>query len=148
MTDIAASIGIQQMKRAEEFRISRKRVADRYTKSFSNSSALTLPFDDQKHRIHAWHLYPLRLNLEHLRIDRAEFIKILKEYGISCSVHWIPLHMHPYYRQTYKLDSGLFPNAEKDGQRLLTLPIFPSMTDEEIQYVIDTIHEVVEQNAK
>ena len=145
MTDIAASIGIHQLKRAEEFRISRQSIADRYTERFGQIHALETPSEDPQTRIHSWHLYPLRLNLERLTIDRNIFIDELNGRGVSCSVHWMPLHLHPYYRQTFGLGDGLFPIAEHEWLRLVSLPIFPSMTDDEVDYVIEVVSNVIKQ---
>lgn len=148
MTDIAAAIGIHQMKHVEEFRVSRQNVAERYTERFSRISALEPPPHDKEHRVHSWHLYPLRLHLDQLRIDRAEFIDQLTGQGVKCSVHWMPLHLHPYYRQTFKLGENAFPVAEREWLRLISLPIFPSMTSGEIEYVIDAVQDVAERFAR
>ena len=148
MTDIAAAIGIHQIKRAEEFRISRQNIAERYTKSFEQISVLEIPPTDPQTRIHSWHLYSLRLNLDQLTIDRAVFIEKLKEQGVSCSVHWMPLHLHPYYQHTFGLGENIFPVAEREWQRLVSLPIFPSMTDDEIEYVIQVVLDVAERFSK
>lgn len=148
MTDVAAAIGIHQLKRAEEFRMRRQNIAQRYTDSFNQIQEIEPPPDDPKNRIHSWHLYSLRLNLDHLSIDREVFIEKLKAQGISCSVHWMPLHLHPYYRQTFGLGEGLFPVAEAEWPRLISLPIYPSMTDDEIEYVIETVQDVAKRFSK
>ncbi|MDP8238360.1 MAG: DegT/DnrJ/EryC1/StrS family aminotransferase, partial [Candidatus Hatepunaea meridiana] len=148
MTDIAAAIGLHQIKRAEEFRISRQNIAERYTERFKQLSALEAPPNDPQKRIHSWHLYSLRLNRDLLTIDRAVFIEKLKEQGVSCSVHWMPLHLHPYYRQTFGLGEGLFPVAEREWSRLISLPIYPSMSDDEIDYVIEVVQDVAERFSK
>ncbi|RLE38313.1 UDP-4-amino-4,6-dideoxy-N-acetyl-beta-L-altrosamine transaminase [Candidatus Woesearchaeota archaeon] len=148
MTDIAAAIGLHQIKQAEEFRISRQKIAERYTERFKQLSALEPPPNDPQTRIHSWHLYALRLNLDQLTIDRAVFIEKLKERGVSCSVHWMPLHLHPYYRQTFGLGEGMFPIAEREWRRLVSLPIYPSMTEDEIDYVIEVVQDVTERFSK
>ena len=148
LTDIAASIGIHQLKRAEEFRINRQNIAERYTENFRQIPELEPPPNDPQSRIHSWHLYALRLNLDQLTIDRAVFIDKLKERGVSCSVHWMPLHLHPYYRQTFGLGEGLFPVAENEWFRLISLPIYPSMKNDEIEYVIEVVLDVTEQFSK
>lgn len=147
MTDIAAAIGLHQLKRAEEFQISRQNIAERYNVAFAQIPALQVPPDDSNTKVHSWHLYWLRLNLHKLSIQRAEFIKKLNERGISCSVHWMPLHLHPYYRETFGLSEGVFPISEREWPRLISLPIFPSMTDDEIDYVIEVVEDVVKQNS-
>jgi len=143
MTDVAAAIGLHQLKRAEEFRQLRRSIAERYTEAFMHMPAITIPPDDTQNRIHSWHLYSIRLNLERLSIDRAEFIDQLKQRRITCSVHWMPLHLNPYYVKTYGLGEGTFPTAERIWMRQVSLPIFPAMTDEEVDYVIKVVSEVI-----
>ena len=148
MTDIAASIGIHQLKRYLEFREARKRVADRYNEAFHQHPAFEVPYDDESTRFHSWHLYYLRLNLERLRIARKEFIDELTGRGVGCSVHWLPLHLHPYYKKRYNFLAGVFPNAEREWPRLISLPIFPSMKDSEQEYVIEQVMDVAKRNMK
>ncbi len=142
-TDIAASIGIHQLKRAEEFRSRREEIASRYTRQFNRLPAVQTPPNDNRTRIHSWHLYFLKLNLDRITISRDEFIEELKRRGVYCSVHWLPLHMNPYYRQKYGLGEGLFPNAEEVWRQLVSLPIYPAMTDDEVEYVIREVKDVI-----
>jgi len=135
MTDIAASLGIRQLEKADMFQQRRKEVAEHYNSVFSNNPALQIPCGDSEYRKHSWHLYSLRLNLERLKIDRAQFIEELKSRGIGCSVHWMPLHLHPYYQQQYDFREGDFPRAESIWMRQISLPIYPSMSNEEADYV-------------
>ena len=88
---------------------------------------------------HAWHLYPLRLNLDQLQIDRAEFIAELKQRQIGISVHFIPLHLHPYYRETYGYQPEDFPVAYREYQREISLPIYSKMSDDDVEDVIEAI---------
>ena len=148
MTDISASLGIHQLKRAEEYRITREKISLRYNDSFRKLSTVQIPTVDLKTRISSWHLYPIRLNLDELSIDRAQFIDKLKEKGVGTSVHFIPLHRHPYYKETYNLSDGLFPNADREFERMISLPIFPSMADEEIDYVIESVRKISEDYQK
>lgn len=148
LTDLAAAIGIHQLARAEEFRLRREAIAHRYSEVFQLRDELETPGEAPETRVHSWHLYPLRLNLERLDIDRAEFIEQLKQKGVSCSVHWMPLHMHPYYRQTYNLHEGLFAVAERQWLREISLPIFPDMQDQELEYVCRCVIEVTESHSK
>jgi dTDP-4-amino-4,6-dideoxygalactose transaminase len=94
----------------------------------------------------SWHLYILRLNLEELRIDRDAFIEELRSRGIGTSVHFIPLHLHPFYQRSYGYAPGDFPKAEKEFDRYLSLPIYPGMTDANIQQVIDSVVDIVSSN--
>lgn len=138
LTDIAAAIGIHQLARAEAMRTARESVAFAYRAGLSQVNAVELPAFAAD-RIHAWHLFPIRLQLDRLRVDRAQFITAMTEAGVGTSVHWRPLHLHPYYEQQYMWRPGQFPVATAEWSRLISLPIFPTMNAEEQQYVIDTV---------
>lgn len=92
----------------------------------------------------AWHLYVLRLNLEQLRIDRARFIEEMKARNIGTSVHFIPIHIHPYYRDKYGWKPEDFPVAYREYQRVVSLPLHPGLTDEDVQDVIAAVLDIVE----
>jgi dTDP-4-amino-4,6-dideoxygalactose transaminase len=94
---------------------------------------------------HAWHLYLLRLNLNRLRIDRAQFIQELKRLNIGTSVHFIPLHLHPYYRETYGYAPTDFPVAFREYQRVISLPIYSKMSDKDVEDVINSASIVVDK---
>lgn len=138
LTDIAAAIGIHQLARAEEMRVERERIAKFYCEAFAQVAEIELPPEDAD-RIHAWHLFPIRLQLEQLSITRNQFIEKLKEAGVGCSVHWRPLHLHPYYQETYGLKPEDFPVASELWERLISLPIFPGMRSDEMEYVVETV---------
>jgi perosamine synthetase len=138
LTDIAAAIGIQQLKRAEEMRQTREAVARCYFEALASVDEIELPSENID-RIHAWHLFPIRLQLESLDIDRNQFIEELKHKGVGCSVHWRPLHLHPYYQQTFRYQPEEFPVATREWQRLVSLPIFSDMRRDEIDHVIKTL---------
>jgi dTDP-4-amino-4,6-dideoxygalactose transaminase len=138
LTDLAAAIGIHQLTRAEEMRLQRAALADQYRHALAGLDLVELPPDDP-HRLHAWHLFPIRLRLDRLAIDRNEFLSRLKSQGVGCSVHWRPLHLHPYYRDTFGWRLADLPAATSLWPRLLSLPLFPGMTDEEIDHVIGTV---------
>ena len=93
--------------------------------------------------IRAWHLYVIRLRLERLALSRAQFIEALRARNIGASVHFIPLHLHPYYRDTYGYRRGDFPEAERTYDRTVSLPIYPRMTDQDQQDVIDAVHDII-----
>ena len=92
---------------------------------------------------HAWHLYPLRLSLDRIAIDRARFIEELRLRGVGASVHFIPLHLHPFYRERFGIGPGLCPVAEAAYERLLTLPMFPAMGREEVEDVVAALTKVL-----
>lgn len=138
LTDIAASIGIHQLSRSEEMRKEREAIAKRYLKQLCNIPEIELPPDDPD-RIHSWHLFPLRLRLDRLSVDRNAFIGALKQAHIGCSVHWRPLHLHPYYLETFGWRTKDLPVASTVWKRLISLPIFPGMRDGEVDHVIRTV---------
>ena len=135
LTDIAAAIGIHQLARAAHMRHLREVIALTYQEGLANVQELERPVV-AKDRILAWHLYPIRLRPECLSIDRNAFMGELKQAGVGCSVHWRPLHLHPYYQETYGWRPEDFPVATALWQRLISLPLFPTMTPDEVQYVM------------
>ncbi len=142
LTDIAAALGLQQLKKADQFRAERERVARQYGEQLAQIPEVIVPTASED-RIHSWHLYAIRLQLEQLKIDRAEVIRLLKEAGIGTSVHWIPLHMHPYYRETYSFLPEDFPVSARLSRELVSLPIYPGLREEEIGYVAQQLKEVL-----
>jgi len=142
MSDIQAAMGLCQLRKIDEIQRRREVIAARYNRAFSDIEAIltpSIPTDGK----HSWHLYIIRLNLEMLRIDRDEFIKRMAERGIECSVHFIPLHMHPFYRKRYGYKAGDFPKAEQAYRQVVTLPLFSGMGDEEVDLVIDCVLDII-----
>lgn len=146
LTDIAAAIGIHQLSKAENMRLQREAVAEIYLEQLADVEEIKLPPVDDD-RIHSWHLFPIRLNIELLSIDRNDFIAELKTSGIGCSVHWRPLHLHPFYRQTYSWSGKDFPVATDLWSRLISIPIFPGMKMAEIEQVIRVIKNICTVNS-
>ena len=142
MTDIQAAIGLCQLRKLDRFHRRRRDVATRYTAAFGGHEALEPPVE-HPHVRHAWHLYPLRLRLDALRIDRDRFLEELCERGIGASVHFVPIHLHPFYRDKYGYRPDAFPVAYTNGQRLLSLPLHPQLTDGDVEDVIDVVLDVV-----
>lgn len=143
MTDIQAALGLVQLKKCDAMRQRRAQVAAQYTSAFDQIAALeppSVPGDQES----SWHLYVLRLHLECLRINRNDFIVEVRNRGISTSVHFIPLHLHPYYQNSFGYHVGDLPVAEREYQRCISLPIYPDMNHDEIQRVIEVISEVCE----
>lgn len=138
LTDIASSVGLHQLRRADALWAERTRLAKRYIDRLSKVPGLELP-QELPNRQHSWHLFSMRLITKAWNIDRAQFIDELKKKSITCSVHWMPLHLHPYYRRTYGYSEGLFPVAEDLWPRLVSLPIFPGMTEVEHDEVCQVI---------
>jgi dTDP-4-amino-4,6-dideoxygalactose transaminase len=141
MTDIAAAIGIHQLARAEAMRQTRETIALEFRERLADIEAIELPVTDAN-RIHAWHLFPIRLRLDALAIDRNQFIQDLNQEGVSCSVHWRPLHLHPYYEQTFGWRPEDLPVASEVWTRLISLPLFSAMRREEIDAVVNGVRTV------
>ena len=141
LTDIAAAMGLIQLRKAERMWQRRREIAQRYNAAFSALSQLQIPAEQSQSQ-HAWHLYMLRLNLEQLRFDRAQFFTELKRRNIGASVHFIPLHVHPYYRETYGYRPEDLPVAYREYQREISLPIYSKMSDGDVQDVIEAVTEV------
>ncbi len=138
LTDIAAAIGIHQIDRAETMRLEREAVADYYFDALGDMAEIELPPLDGN-RLHSWHLFPIRLNLDKLTIDRNRFLEILRKEGVGCSVHWRPLHLHPLYADKFGWREADFPVATNLWKRLVSLPMFSAMTVAEIKHVVETI---------
>jgi perosamine synthetase len=142
LTDIAAAIGLHQLRKADRFHRRRAEIAAQYRAGLGKVEEIILP-QALPNRIHSWHLYAIRLKLDRLTIDRAQFIKEMQHRGIGVSVHWMPLHMHPYYRETYAYKPEDFPTACALYPEILTLPVYPDMSDEQIAFVCASVSEIV-----
>lgn len=142
LTDIAAALGIPQLHKCERFWKARERYAALYDEGVRDLPEIIRP-RAADHVQHAWHLYVIQLDLERLRIGRNEFIELLRERNIACSVHFIPLHLHPYYRDTGGYRPEDFPVASKAFQRVLSLPLYSKMTESDVEGVITGITELI-----
>lgn len=142
LTDIASAIGIHQVERAEEMRLRRERIAHEYARAFERLDEVRLP-QMPGDCVHAWHLFPIALRIEQLALDRNGFIDELKRLGVASSVHWRPLHMHPYYRRVFGYRPEDCPNAAARFERVVSLPIFSGMTPAEVSSVISTVTDTV-----
>jgi dTDP-4-amino-4,6-dideoxygalactose transaminase len=148
LTDIASALGLVQLTRAEEMRARRAAIARQYQEAFAESSSFDVPDGGDEETQHAWHLYMLRLGPDRWSIDRAQFIEQLRVANIGASVHFIPLHMQPYYRDLYGFAADDFPVARAEFQREVSLPIYSKMTDDDVTSVIDAIHAIAARHAK
>ncbi len=135
LPDIAAGIGLAQLDRRGELADKRRSIAERYNEAFRPLS-ISLPSVRDSRDQHAWHLYVIRLDPDHVAIDRDAFIAAMSELGIGTSVHFIPLHRQPYWRDRYQLTPEQFPVAEQVFQSCVSLPIYSAMTDDEVSRVI------------
>lgn len=147
LTDIAAALGIPQLHKCGRFGAIRQRYATLYNEGFKEIPEITVPHvaDDVEH---AWHLYVIQLDLERLRVGRNELIDLLKKQGIGTSVHFIPLHLHPYYRDNYGYLPKDFPVASSVFERIISLPIYPKMTEIDIQNVIEVVARLIKAHRR
>ncbi|MEW6580000.1 MAG: DegT/DnrJ/EryC1/StrS aminotransferase family protein [Chloroflexota bacterium] len=144
MTDIQAAIGLVQLQRLETMQRRRREIVAQYNEAFGQVDALQTPAE-RPDTESAWHLYVLRLHLDRLTIDRARFIEELRARNIGSSVHFIPIHLHPYYRDRYGFQPEDFPVAYREYQRLISLPLHPGLTDEDVEDVIAAVRDIVER---
>jgi perosamine synthetase len=147
LTDIGSALGFSQLKKLETNLARRHEIASRYFAAFRDLAELTLPVTRNGVK-HAWHLYPIRLNLEKLSAGRAEVYRALRAENIGVNVHYIPVHLHPYYRDRFGYRGGECPNAERAYERLISLPMFHAMSDEDVEDVIEAVRKVFGHFAK
>ena len=147
MTDMQASIGLRQLDRLEGFQRRRREIIAAYANGLGSIDALQLPVERAEVES-SWHLYVLRLRLELLTIDRNAFIEALAARNIGTSVHYLPVHMHPYYRDKYGYRPEQLPIAANSFQRMLTLPLHPGLTDRDVADVVEAVADVVERYRK
>ena len=141
MTDVAASLGIHQLKKANDFQERREWIANQYNEAFKDLP-MRVPHIDHPEETHSWHLYVLQLELEKMNVDRDKFIELMAKENIGTSVHFIPLHLHPYWRDRYNYKPEDFPIAYDVFTRAMSLPIYPKMTDKEVEAVIIAVKKV------
>lgn len=144
LSDIQAALGLVQLRRLKEMNARRTVLAARLSAALADCEALELP-TARPEVDHVWHLYVVQLRRGVLKIDRARFIEELAARGIASSVHFIPLHYHPYYREGFGFQPGGFPKAESAYERMLSLPLYPTMSDEDADRVAAAVLDVVTQ---
>ncbi|MFY9792417.1 MAG: UDP-4-amino-4,6-dideoxy-N-acetyl-beta-L-altrosamine transaminase [Candidatus Sulfotelmatobacter sp.] len=142
LTDIACALGLSQLKKLEGNLSRRREIAGRYAAAFGDLEAVTLPAVRANVKP-AWHLYPIRLNLENLNADRGKIFRALRAENIGVNVHYIPVHLHPYYRDRFGERAGEYPIAEDAYERLISLPIFHGLSDGDVEDVIRAVKKVI-----
>ncbi len=143
MTDIAAALGVHQLAKCEAMADGRRKLAQRYNEAFADLP-LRLPTVDFPEDEHAWHLYIIQLDLDLLSIDRDIFIDCLSGRKIGSSVHFIPLHFHPYWRESCGLDEHSFPHATAAFERVVSLPLYHTLSEAEIVHIITSVREILQ----
>ncbi len=142
LTDIAAALGLHQLKRLPGFQVRREQIAQRYDEAFADLPIIRPPRPVHAGDTHSWHLYVTRL-ADDAPIDRDAFIDSLFADGIGVSVHYIPLHLHPYWKERYDLRPEQFPHSQKAYERMVTLPLYTRMTDADVERVITAVRKAL-----
>jgi len=145
LTDLQAALGLHQLARLEAMTLRRTELAARYQAGLRDLPEIELLAIRPGIR-HAWHLYVIGLRLERLKINRAEFIEHLKAEGIGTSVHFIPLHRQPYYRDRFGFQPSDFPVADAAYERLISLPLYTRMTEQDVDDVVEAVRRVVQRS--
>jgi dTDP-4-amino-4,6-dideoxygalactose transaminase len=147
LTDIAASLGLEQLKKCHALAAARRRIAEAYDAGFDDLAEIRTPVCRAGIQ-HAWHLYVIQLELERLTLDRRQFIQALREKNIGTSVHFTPLHLHPFYRRNFGYRPEDFANASSVYERIVSLPIYPKMTAADVDDVIAAVRSIVETHRR
>lgn len=142
MFDIQAALAKTQMNKLSAMQDRRKEIVKKYKEGFSRVDGIILP-PEADYTTHSWHLYVVRLELDKLTIDRDKFIELMGEANIGTSVHFIPVHLMSYYRENFGYKEGDFPIAESYFDTILSLPLYPKMTDEDVQDVINAVTHII-----
>lgn len=145
MSDIQAALGLNQLKNFDHYQRIREEYVQLYNNSFKDIAEIEIPLTKLNIK-HAWHLYIIKLNLDLLTINRNEFIQKLFDHNIGTSVHFIPLHYQPYYQKKYGYKNNDFPNAEYVYERVISLPLYPKMTKDDVFRVIDTVISIIKKH--
>jgi dTDP-4-amino-4,6-dideoxygalactose transaminase len=138
MNDMQAALGLCQFERVDEFREARARIAHLYRDGLASEDAVTLP-EEYDGGLHAWHLFPIQIDLDVIKIDRDRFLLALLEEGVGVSVHFIPIHYHPFYRKYFDHRPGAFPVTEEYFSRAISLPIYPTMSEDDGRDVVRAV---------
>jgi dTDP-4-amino-4,6-dideoxygalactose transaminase len=145
ITDIQCALGISQMKRLDEFRRRRREIVNSYNDAFSNIKNVRIPFEADDCETN-FHLYVLLFDFESIGTDRAGFMRKMKERGIQTQVHYIPVHLQPYFRKILNTKWGDYPNAEHYYKKCLSIPLYPALNNNDIRLVIDTVTNIIKNH--
>lgn len=143
LTDIQCALGMSQLQKLKDWVARRRSIAEHYDVAFSKIPAIK-PLKVRDEVYHAYHLYVIRLRLDQLRVNRTQIFRALRAEGIGVVVHYIPVHLHPFYRERFGTKPGMYPIAEKAYEQIISLPIFPNMTQVEVEDVVTAVRKVVE----
>jgi UDP-4-amino-4,6-dideoxy-N-acetyl-beta-L-altrosamine transaminase len=144
LTDFQSALGINQLKKLDKFVLKRRNIAEYYNKFFADKPEFIIPYVSKVAK-HAYHLYPLQIKFDELKIDKKEFYFRLKENGVVFQVHYIPVHLQPFYRKTFGFKPGDFPIAEKFYEREISIPIYPTLTKKDLNFITAAIQKTLEK---
>lgn len=147
LTDVAAALGLHQLARAEALRRRREEIAHAFRDALGDVDELELPPDPGRNRVHSWHLFQIKLRAGALGLDRDAFLEELRRRGVGFSVHWRPLHLHPYWSEHFGWRPEHLPVASEVWRRTVTLPLFPAMTRDEVSHVVESVREICRRHA-
>ena len=148
MLDIQAAIGLHQLDRLNEFNKKRTYLASLYNKALSDVDELIIPPFECPYGVNSWHIYVVAVKKEKLKIDRNAFIVELKKHNIGCGVHYVAVHMQPYYKKTLNYKKGALPATEYYSDRIISLPLYPLMSKSDVSKVTDAMKKVIKQNKR
>lgn len=145
MFDIQAALGIHQLKKIDRFWVRRKQIVEMYNTAFADMPGIEPVFQKVKHDgdKNAYHLYVIRVNTDQIRVTRDDVLNLIQERGIGVGVHFRAVHLSPYYSNTYGFKPGMFPVAEYNSERVISLPLYPSLSDDDVAHVIGTVKDIV-----
>ncbi|MCB0301557.1 MAG: DegT/DnrJ/EryC1/StrS family aminotransferase, partial [Calditrichaeota bacterium] len=155
-TDLQAALGLQQLKQLDAFNERREALAERYFNALKDVPGIRFPeyyaryFDQLRGtgEYNCWHLFVMMIDPDQLTIGRNEFIELLKAENVGTSVHFIPLHLQPYYVKKYGYQPDDFPKSMDVYERIISIPLYPRMSDEQLVYIVDTIRQIAESHRK
>ncbi|MEK7080441.1 MAG: DegT/DnrJ/EryC1/StrS family aminotransferase, partial [Patescibacteria group bacterium] len=143
LTDFQSALGLSQLKKIDRFIKRRREIVAKYNKAFKNIKEIILP-TEKDYVKSAWHIYPIQVQ----GVDRKKIFDDLQKQGIGVQIHYMPLHLYPFYKNKFRYKKGDFPKAERYYERAITLPLFPKMANKDIQYIINSIKKIIYRYAK